>query len=164
MWARLPPSPLEVGGYIHAGRTPARSTVSTSLLIAALAVALVGSSSAGNAAPVEAPVVVGAGPHGDPNDRPGGGFFRVTFSPDGDGRGDRVSIRVATTPGDRLVLEVHPESNLVGFRTMAQHVRSALTTLAWDGLDADGLARAAGSYLIRVCSESSGRCSDQPTI
>src|SRR5215470_13413065 len=56
------------------------------------------------------PVVLAAGPHADPSDRPGGGFLRVTFSPDGDGRRDRVWIRVRSTPGDRLALKVVRES------------------------------------------------------
>ncbi len=105
-------------------------------------------------------MILGAGPRAEASDRPGGGFLRVTFSPDGDGRRDRVRIVVSATPRDRLVLEVHPESNMIGFRTKPQRVRSAVKTLTWDGLDTDGLPRAAGSYLIRVCSAISGRCSE----
>jgi hypothetical protein len=134
--------------------------ITITLSFVALAASVSGSSSSAVVATTAAPVLLGAGPRAEPSDRPGGGFLRVTFSPDGDGRGDRVSVRVGAAPGDRLVLDVHPESNMVGFRTRAQRARSAVTNLAWDGLDTDRLPRAAGSYLIRACSAISGRCSE----
>jgi hypothetical protein len=158
LWVRLPPSALEAPGYIHAGRTPARHLVSTSLPIAALAVALVGSPSAGNAAPTETPLVVSASPHADPSDRPGDGFLRVTFSPDGDGRRDQVTITVRSARSDRLVLEVHPASNAKGFQGPARTVGPGTTRLEWDGLAVDGKPRAGGSYVIRICSATTGEC------
>jgi hypothetical protein len=107
---------------------------------------------------VAVPVVVVAAPHGDPTDRPGGGFLRVTFSPDGDGRRDRVVVRVRSTVGDRLVLRVHPDSNPQTFDADARLVISDVTTLTWNGLEPDGKPRAAGSYVLSACSSATGVC------
>jgi hypothetical protein len=104
------------------------------------------------------PIVVGATPHADPTDRPGRGFLRVTFSPDGDGRHDRVAVRVRSKPGDRLVLRVHPDSNRKIFDADARLVISTVTTLTWDGLEPDGKPRAAGSYVLMACSSATGAC------
>jgi len=124
---------------------------------AAAVAVLVSLPSAARAAPTT-PVVLGALPHAEASDRPGGGFLRVTFSPDGDGRGDRVVIRVRSTPGDRLQLDVRRLSSTVDIDAGVQNVRSPVATLAWNGLDADGMRQPSGSYVIRACSAVTGRC------
>ena len=108
--------------------------------------------------PRVAPVVLDATPHNDPTDRRGGGFLRVTFSPDGDARGDRVHIRVRSTPGERLVLDMRPSSNPTDFETYEHEARSKISTFEWNGLEDDGKPRAAGSYVIKICSATSGLC------
>ena len=104
------------------------------------------------------PVVLSALPHADASDRPGGGFLRVTFSPDEDGRGDRIVISVRSTPGDRLQLDVRRLSSAVDLDAGVQDVRSPVATLTWNGLDIDGKRQAGGTYVIRVCSAVTGRC------
>ena len=106
-----------------------------------------------------APTVLAALPRAAVSDRPGGGFRRVTFSPDGDGRGDRVVIVARSTRGDVLRLEVMrlASANDIG-GGRARRLRSPTVRLAWDGLDADGKPLPNGSYVIRVCSVVTGRC------
>ena len=87
-----------------------------------------------------APTVVAASPHADPSDRAGGGFLRVTFSPDGDGRNDRVVIRMAA-PG-RYVLHIHAVSTIGEFEVPG---------LTWDGGD-----HPTGSYVIQICTVDGG--------
>jgi hypothetical protein len=105
-----------------------------------------------------APIVVGATPHDDPTDRPGGGFLRVTFSPDGDGRNDRVAVRVRAKPGEVVVLTVHPDSNRTSTIADIKSAVSGATTLIWDALEADGKPVAAGSYVLTVCRGASNVC------
>src|SRR5262249_45340724 len=87
-----------------------------SVVLAASAAALACCTTALRAEPVArraiaaTPVLLAAAPHGDPSDRSGGGFLRVTFSPDGDGRRDAVLIFVRARPGHELFLHVRPES------------------------------------------------------
>jgi len=104
------------------------------------------------------PVVLGALPHADVSDGRGGGFLRVTFSPDGDGRGDRVLIRAREAPGDRLRLDVRRLSSAVHIDAGVQDVGSPVATLTWNGLDADGERQPSGSYVIRACSALTGEC------
>lgn len=104
------------------------------------------------------PVVLAAGPIADPSDRAGGGFRRVTFSPDGDGRNDVVTISVRAAQGERLVLQMRTPGVLrysdVGEDDGAEQV----STLTWDGLGPDGHARADASYILRICSEAPRLC------
>jgi hypothetical protein len=134
-----------------------RHRLSFILPIAALLVGVTSSDSRALGSRV-VPVVVDATPHNDPTDTRGGGFLRVTFSPDGDGRGDRVQIRVRSTPGDRLVFSMHPSSNPTESETYEQEARSKVSTFDWDGLEDNGKPRAAGSYVIKICSATSGLC------
>jgi len=106
----------------------------------------------------EPPVVLDAGPRPDASDRPGAGFLRVTFSPDGDGRGDRVWIHVHATAGDRVVLDVRRESGSEDFRVAEPNQPSGSATLSWDGVDAAGNMFPVGSYVIHVCSASTRLC------
>ncbi len=119
---------------------------------------VVAASASASRAVGELPVVIGATPHDDPTDRAGGGFLRVTFSPDADGRNDRVVVRVRAQRGERLVLKVRPDSHVQTVVVDARTATSALTTLTWDGLEADGKARAAGSYVLSVCRRATDRC------
>ena len=96
-----------------------------------------------------APVVVGTGPHADPTDRTGGGFLRVTFSPDGDGRNDRVAIRVRAPIDAPLVLRVRATSTVGVFDLRRP---AGATTLSWNGEAADGGTAPVGSYVIQVCA------------
>ena len=130
--------------------------------VAALAALAAGSSP--GATRRGAPVVLGAGPRSDPTDRPGGGFLRVTFSPDGDGRGDRVEVVVRSSPGHSLALNVHAESQGGGFATDPVRAAAGATTLTWDGLDAAGQPLATGSYVVRACDLTAGRCAATPVL
>src|SRR5438874_2563632 len=121
----------------------------------ALLVTVAPSAPAGHTA--AAPVIVAAGPRADPSDRPGGGFLRVTFSPDGDGRRDEVRIRVRSTPGDRLVLKVVRESRGGSFVSRGQEDVDH-STLTWNGKDADGNPQPEESYVLEACSAVTGRC------
>ncbi|MDX6411987.1 MAG: hypothetical protein QOE91_1503, partial [Gaiellaceae bacterium] len=105
-----------------------------------------------------APVVIDATPHDDPTDTRGGGFLRVTFSPDGDARADLVHIHVRSAAGDRLVFDMHPSSNPTESDTYEQAATSKVSTFEWNGLEADGKPRAAGSYVIKICSATTGLC------
>ena len=104
------------------------------------------------------PVVLGAEPVADPSDRVGDGYRRVTFSPDGDGRGDVVRIRVRVIPGDRLSLWVHPASR-TPFYLPLRKARRSPATVVWDGRQADGTRYPDGSYILRVCDSTRHRCS-----
>jgi hypothetical protein len=132
------------------------------LVLPTAGVALVAASGAWSSSPAAQgparPVVVAAGPVSDPSDRAGGGFRRVTFSPDGDGRDDDVTIRALVRPGDRLALAIRPVSQ----RTFSMPLRTAAaphTTVVWNGLQADGKRYHDGSYILRVCDETTNRCS-----
>jgi hypothetical protein len=105
-----------------------------------------------------APRVLAAGPRADPFDRPGGGFLRTTFSPDGDGRRDRVWIRVRSTPGDRILLRVVRESHGGSFVAGEQTVPAGAGTLSWNGTDVDGSPQPDLSYILEACSAVTGRC------
>jgi hypothetical protein len=135
-----------------------RPRLSLILPIAALLVGVVSSDSrAGRSGPV-APSILSAAPIGDPSDKPGGGFLRVTFSPDGDGRADAVAIRVRSTPGDDVVLEMHPDSNPVSANVSGLALPTSEGTLTWDGLEDNGKPRAPGSYVLSACSKKTNLC------
>jgi hypothetical protein len=110
------------------------------------------------AAPIPAPRLVGAGPVVDATDRVGGGYRRVTFSPDGDGRGDTVSIRVRAAAGHPLELSVRPASRTAAY-VPAGRATAGVTVLGWTGLRSDGERYADGSYVLRVCDTVAHRCS-----
>jgi hypothetical protein len=139
------------------GGVTERRTVLITLSLVAFAAPVSGSSS-GSIPVAAAPVIVAVAPHGHPTDRPGGGFLRVTFSPDGDGRKDQVRVLVRSRPGERLVLDVRPESNPKQIEIGSATPRSSITTLTWDGLDPEGRAWAPGSYVLSVCSGQAGLC------
>jgi hypothetical protein len=134
-----------------------RHRLSLILPMATLLVAVTSSDSRALGPPV-APVVLDATPHNDPTDKRGGGFLRVTFSPDGDARGDRVHIRVRSTPGDRLVLDSRPATNRTTYETYERKTGSRISTFEWNGLGDNGQSRAPGSYVIKICSATSGLC------
>ena len=125
---------------------------------AALAVLGVGPASPRAASPFTRPVVLAAGPIVVPSDRVGGGFRRVTFSPDGDGRHDVVTIRVRVRPGDGLSLSVRPDSRSAGAVALPTP-HTAVTTVTWDGFQPGGGRYPDGSYVIRVCDTTTNRCS-----
>jgi hypothetical protein len=117
-----------------------------------------GATSTAATPPTTRPVVVAAGPVSDPSDRVWGGYRRVTFSPDGDGRDDDVAIRTRVTPGDKLVLAIRPVSQ----RTVTVPLKAArtpLTTVVWDGMQSSGGRYHDGSYILRVCDETTRQCS-----
>ena len=134
-----------------------RPKLSLILPIAALLLA-VGPSDSRAVSPPAAPVLLDATPHHDPTDTTGGGFLRVTFSPDGDLRQDRVVIRVRSTRGELLVLSVHESSNATALAILAHKARSRISTFKWNGLEADGKPLPSGSYVLDVCSATSGLC------
>jgi N,N-dimethylformamidase beta subunit-like, C-terminal len=108
--------------------------------------------------PPRRPIVGEAGPIADASDLAGGGFRRVTFSPDGDGRNDAVAIRVHVTPGDQLSLLVRPISRRSVFVPL-QPAKRELTTVVWNGLQPDGTRYPDGSYILHVCDLTKHLCS-----
>src|SRR5438067_2231426 len=80
------------------------------------------------------------------------GFRRVTFSPDGDGRNDLVTIRVRAAKGERLVLQLRTTGVLRYVDVGEDDSPGTISTLTWNGLAADGIRRADASYILRVCS------------
>jgi hypothetical protein len=109
------------------------------------------------------PVILGAGPVVDPSDVGGGGFRRVTFSPDGDGRADRVTIRVRARKGDMLNLWLDPISRSAAYLPKGV-AAGGVTTIHWDGLRADGTRYPDGSYVLAVCDRVAHLCSQQRVL
>jgi N,N-dimethylformamidase beta subunit-like, C-terminal len=99
-----------------------------------------------------------AGPVVDPSDRAGGGFRRVTFSPDGDGRDDVVVIRTRVTPGDELALLVRPVSRRSLYIPLPA-ATTVLTTVVWNGIQPSGGRFPDGSYILHVCDKTKHLCS-----
>jgi N,N-dimethylformamidase beta subunit-like, C-terminal len=87
----------------------------------------------------------------------------VTFSPDGDGRNDAVTIRVRARQGDRLSIWLHPETR-TAFYLPAREARAGVTTVHWDGLQSDGSHYPNGSYVLRVCDTVVHRCSSDRVL
>jgi N,N-dimethylformamidase beta subunit-like, C-terminal len=108
--------------------------------------------------PPPRPVLGAVGPVVDPSDREGGGFRRVTFSPDGDGRDDVVVIRARVTPGDQLSLLVRPVSRRSVYLPLPA-AASPLTTVVWNGLRTTGARYPDGSYILHVCDTTKRLCS-----
>jgi hypothetical protein len=125
-------------------------------LLPAAALALAPAASAGKE-PAR-PVILGASPAHEASDSVGGGRFRVTFSPDGDGRDDVVRIRVRTTPGEQLVLRLAPVSRSPTLLPLPS-ARGTETTVTWTGLQANGTRYPTSSYVLRVCDAVTKRCS-----
>ena len=124
----------------------------------ACAVPLARAATGARRADVVRPVVVAAGPIADPSDRAGDGFRRVTFSPDGDGRSDLVTINVRAAEGERLVLQLRTPGVLRYADVGEDDSVGEVSTLTWDGLAPDGHPRAPASYILRVCSEAPHLC------
>lgn len=105
------------------------------------------------------PVVLAAGPVADASDRATGDPPRVSFSPDGDGRGDVAEVLVRARPGDRVRLVVRMASRQrVLVRTEPTTVpASGEIALAWDGRGPDGEALRDYSYTLQACA--AGACS-----
>jgi hypothetical protein len=111
-----------------------------------------------------APVIVTAGPHGDPSDRPGGGYLRVTFSPDGDGVRDNVRVRVRSTPGDRVFLLVRPESLGGKFSVDPHRLRARTGVLTWNGRAPGEPTFPDGSFVLKACSAVTKLCSSTSVL
>jgi hypothetical protein len=136
-----------------------RRTSALPLLPLALAFALISPARAGVAGSAPpTPVVLDAGPVVDATDVVSGGFRRVTFSPDGDGRGDAVSIGVRAIAGHALRLWVHPASRTPTYAP-AGRAHRGVTTVHWDGLRPDGSRYPDGSYVLKVCDTVTHHCS-----
>jgi len=135
-----------------------RRTTALSLVPAAAALSLVLASSAAGSPTPFAPVLLAAGPAHVASDTVGGGFRRVTFSPDGDGRDDVVTIRVRTTPGEQLALRLNPDSRSPTLLPLPP-ARGRTTTVRWNGLQSGGTRYPTGSYVLRVCDPRTGACS-----
>lgn len=112
-----------------------------------------------------APLIVDAGPVTQPTDGPSisGRFQRVTFSPDGDGRDDVVTIRVRARAGDALTMRLTPASRS-GFTRPAGTAKQGITTITWDGLQRDGMRFPDGSYVLRVCDTVTRLCAKRRVI
>lgn len=104
------------------------------------------------------PVVLAAGPVVDPSDRTDARYRRVTFSPDGDGRNDRVTIRFRAQRGDVLSLWLHPASRTPSKLPLGR-ARGGVQTATWDGLRADGTRFPDGAYVLRICDLTTRYCS-----
>ncbi len=119
----------------------------------------------GAAAGASATAVVDAGPRVAPGDGRSTDGYAVTFSPDGDGRGDVVHVDVRARPGDRIRLVVSEgrslgTSTIVARGPRATVPRSGRVRLRWNGHGAAGLL-SDGPYVARACSED-GACAAQP--
>jgi hypothetical protein len=125
--------------------------------------ALHAASPAGRAA-ASAPVIVAAGPRADPSDRPGGGLLRVTFSPDGNGRHDSVAVRVRSSPGDVVFLQVRPESLGGVFDLRARVAKNGVAELSWNGRAPGRPAFPDGSFVLKACSEVTTLCSQTRVV
>lgn len=130
-------------------------------LVPAAALVVAAAASASEAS--RRPVVLAAAPVVVATDRVGDGFRRVTFSPDGDGRHDAVTIRARVVPGDALALSVRPVSQR-SFAVPLKPARAPLTTVVWNGLRTDGRRYPDGSYVIRVCDETAHACSTESVL
>jgi len=107
---------------------------------------------------LEAPVVVDAGPISSPTDVASEGYRRVTFSPNGDGHDDAVTIRVRAAPGHALSLSVRPASR----SPVYVHLPTAgagITVVHWSGMQTPGRRFPDGSYVLHVCDTVTHRCS-----
>ena len=137
-----------------------RRTTALPFVPAVAAFALISPARAGGppAPPTPRPAIVAASPATDPSDVVGGGFRRVTFSPDGDGREDVVTIRARAVPGHGLSLWLHPASRTPVYLP-AGKAADGVTTLRWRGIQPDGTRYPDGSYVLRVCDTVTHRCS-----
>lgn len=106
------------------------------------------------------PAIVGASPHSDPTDTPWHNYLRVTFSPDGNGRNDRVRVRAVAKAGTPLELDVHPESTMKRFVADRKTAVDGTTTLSWDGHLADGHVAPDASFILDVCATGTTHCAD----
>ena len=131
-------------------------------LIAALLAAGALGAAAGRA-DTSRPLLVAAGPAHERSDRVGGGFRRVTFSPDGDGRDDAVTIRVRASQGDRLSLRINPISRSA-FSLPGPVAAAGVTQLRWDGIQPNGKRYPDGSYALAVCDTATHACSHERVL
>jgi hypothetical protein len=138
-----------------------RATALPLLAPAALALALASAASGGAA--VDRPVLLAASPAHEPSDVAGGGYLRVTFSPDGDGRDDAVRIRVRATPGEELALRLNPASRPATLLPLPT-ARGTVTTVVWRGLQENGVRYPTGSYVLRVCDLTTRLCAGEAVL
>ncbi|HVS85514.1 MAG TPA: N,N-dimethylformamidase beta subunit family domain-containing protein [Gaiellaceae bacterium] len=131
-------------------------------LLAALAVVGALGAPSGRAASSR-PLLVGAAPAHEPSDTVGDGFRRVTFSPDGDGRDDAVTLRVRAPQGDPLTLRVNPISR-GAFTVAGPNAGAGVTTLRWDGLEPNGKRYPDDSYAIAVCDTKTRACTQDRVL
>lgn len=117
-----------------------------------------GLAAAASAAAAARPVLVSSGPIVETSDYASGTTQRVTFSPDGDGNHDSVTLRVRAQAGHKLSLWIRPLTR-VAFTIRAGTAEAGLTTLSWNGLQSDGSRFPDGSYSIRVCDTHTRLCS-----
>ncbi|MEN3341098.1 MAG: hypothetical protein V7644_502 [Actinomycetota bacterium] len=136
------------------------STVAPAVAALALASAapLAGAAKQPRSSQPARPVVLGAGPTAEPSDRPGDGFRRVTFSPDGDGRDDVVAVRVRAPKGTRLRLHVRLASGATLLTVTGSRTAARVSRVTWDGRAPGGRRLPDGSYVLRVCSATTHRC------
>jgi N,N-dimethylformamidase beta subunit-like, C-terminal len=137
-----------------------RRSTALPLLPAVAAAAFVAPAGAGGAptSSPKAPIIVGAGPVVEASDVVSGGFRRITFSPDGDGRDDVATIRVRAIKGHLLSLWLHPASRTPTYLRLGK-AAAGITTIHWNGLLPDGSRYPDGSYALRVCDTVTNRCS-----
>jgi N,N-dimethylformamidase beta subunit-like, C-terminal len=109
------------------------------------------------------PVILAAGPTVEPGDVVSNGFYRVTFSPDGDGRADKVTISVQAKAGDSLTLWVRPLGRTAVYLPTRTAV-SGTTTIRWDGLQPGGMRYPTGSYVLAVCDRVTHLCSSDRVL
>ncbi|HET7566532.1 MAG TPA: N,N-dimethylformamidase beta subunit family domain-containing protein [Gaiellaceae bacterium] len=105
------------------------------------------------------PALVSAGPIVETTDYATRTTQRVTFSPDGDGNDDAVTIRVRATPGDKLSFWIRPLTR-VSFTIPAGTAHPGVTTLDWNGLQPDGTRFPDGNYSLKVCDVRTKLCSN----
>lgn len=105
------------------------------------------------------PVLLSAGPIVETTDYASRTTDRVTFSPDGDGNDDAVTIRVRAKAGDPLSLRIRPLTR-IPFTIPAGTATAGVTTLSWSGLQSDGTRFPDGNYSLTVCDTKTKLCSN----
>ena len=112
------------------------SSVRWSCGIAVLLLVLIGGLVGSAAAVASAPRILSAAPTTNAGDRAQGPSPRITFSPDGDGVNDTVSVRVSAPAGSRVWLAIEPlgGSTVAARSATAKVGASGVVQLTWGGL------------------------------
>ena len=107
-------------------------------------------------AAAQAPQILSAGPTATADDHAQGPSPRITFSPDGDGINDAVSVRVSASAGSRvwLVVRLLGRPTILARSTETRVGASGVVQLRWDGTVPEEQRDRDQSLLISACTSS----------